>query len=149
MNRSNVEHPNQLSSKTSRPLKETHMKPISQLAIYRSARNIEETLQGFLSLTQNPKRHLRGPRFSAKPGNGKLIEAQNASYKSAVCGCANGLIDLIARGGRRGNVASATRQILNDKAFQMHFDVDSFATVSDKKGLKAIRRVVKLALQDL
>jgi hypothetical protein len=106
-------------------------------------------LSAILQLTNNPKRHLRGPRFSDQPGTGKRIEADNVSERKAVCGCANGLIDLVSKGGRYGSVARSTRELLNDVAFQKRTDINSFATISDNEGLRAFRSVATKALKDL
>jgi hypothetical protein len=126
------------------------MKPLSNLKIYRSAKTPAQVISTVLSLTStNPKRLLRGPRFSAKPSTGKLIEADNVSEKRAVSACGNGLIDIIARGGRNGNVAADTRNVLNEAQQSLFPSLKSHVTVSDSLGLKAYRKVLKTALANL
>lgn len=126
------------------------MKPISQLKIYRSASTPAKVISTMLAtIDKNPKRLLRGPRFSANPSNGKLIDAENASERSAVAACGNGLIDCIARGGRRGSVAVATRDLLDSVKNDLFPELQSHVTVSDQKGARAYRKVLKAALAEL
>lgn len=126
------------------------MQPISKLKIYRSAKTPAQVIETMLvTLDKSPKRLLRGPRFSAAPSTGKLIEAENVSERAAVAACGNGLIDLIARGGRKGTVAEQTREVLNIAKEGLFPDLKSHVTVSDQKGLRAYRRVLKSALADL
>jgi hypothetical protein len=125
------------------------MKPISQLKIYRSATSPAQVISTMLATINNPKRLLRGPRFSAKPSNGKLIEAENVSERSAVAACGNGLIDCIAKGGRRGSVAVATRDLLDSVKNNLFPQLQSHVTVSDQKGVRAYRKVLKAALAEL
>lgn len=125
------------------------MKPISQLTIYRSAKTPEQVIKTMLVTINNPKRLLRGPRFSANPSNGKLISADNVSERKAVAACGNGLIDLIAKGGRRGSVATATRDLLDSVKNNFFPELQSHVTVSDQKGRRAYTKVLKAALAEL
>lgn len=131
---------------------ENIMKPISTLKIYQTGRTPAQVLTNILAITKNPKRHLRGPRYGLEPGSGRIQMKNNAgTAKTAVCGCGNGLIDMLSRGGRKGNVAYETRQLLDDTAFGMYAygEIQSHATVSDQKGLKAWLRVVRKALKNV
>ena len=128
------------------------MKPISTLKVYQTSRTPAQVLTSILSITKNPKRHLRGPRFGLEPGSGRVQPKNNAgTAKTAVCGCGNGLIDMLSRGGRTGNVAYKTRQLLDDTAHEIYgWDgVQSHATISDGRGLKSWLRVVRKALDKL
>jgi hypothetical protein len=126
------------------------MKPLSSLKIYRSAKTPAQVITTMLvTLDKNSKRLLRGPRFSANPGSGRKIEAENVSEKTAVSACGNGLIDVIARGGRNGNVAADTRNVLNEAQQSLFPSLKSHVTVSDTLGLKAYRKVLKTALANL
>ena len=126
------------------------MKPLSQLKIYRTAKTPEQVITTMLKVIDaNPKRLLRGPRFSDKPSSGKLIEAENVSERSAVSACGNGLIDIIAKGGRNGTVAVDTRNVLDEAAGSIYPNDQSHVTSSDQRGLRAYRKVLKTALANL
>lgn len=125
------------------------MKPISTLKIYQAGRTPAQVLTNILAITKNPKRHLRGPRYGLEPGSGRIQPKNSAgTAKTAVCGCGNGLIDMLSKGGRQSIVAHETRELLNKTTFELYSydEVMSHATVSDKKGLKAWLRVVRKAL---
>lgn len=124
------------------------MKPISTLKIYKTGRTPAQVLTNILTVTKNPKRHLRGPRYGLEPASGRIQMKNNAGTdKTAVCGCGNGLIDMLSRGGRKSNVAYETRQLLDDTAHEMYgWDFQSHASISDGRGLKAWLRVVRKAL---
>lgn len=128
------------------------MKPISQLKIYQSAMSPEAILKGFLKLTENPKRHLRGPMYGLNPGTGRMNrDADNTAPTDAVCGCANGIINLLATPDLPGYIDRVeTRRLLNAAALKLYPKRgQSYQAVSDGLGLAAIRRVARLALKNL
>jgi hypothetical protein len=127
------------------------VKPIRTLKVYQAGTNPKQVLTNILTVTENAKRHLRGPRFGLRPGTGKIQTTnKEGTPETAICACANGLIDVLAKGGRKGAVARETRSLLNETTHELHgYDMKSHATVSDKLGLKAFRKVVKITLDNL
>ncbi len=128
------------------------MKPIRTLKIFQAGTTPKEVLTNILTLTENPKRHLRGPRYGLRPGTGKIQTTnREGTVATAVCGCGNGLIDMLSQGGREGELAHEARDLLNETTNELfgYGEFKSHATVSDTKGLKAWRRVVKTTLDNL
>ncbi len=126
------------------------MKPLSQLKIYRTAKTPEQVITTMLKVIDaNPKRLLRGPRFSDKPSSGRLVEAENVTERSAVSACGNGLIDVIAKGGRSGQVAQDTRNVLDEAKNEVYPADQSHVTSSDQRGRRAYRKVLVKALANL
>lgn len=125
------------------------MKPISKLAMYKSATNSEQLLKLFLKLTNNPKRHIRGPMYSNLPGNGKKYQLEGwGKDTEAVSGCALGLFNLLTADGAH-LMRTQTQIRLSGTAARLYPDNPSFIDVSDSLGLRAIRRVVKETLKTL
>jgi hypothetical protein len=132
------------------------VKPIRTLKIFQAGKTPQQVLTNILLLTENTKRHLRGPRYGLRPGTGKIQTTnKDGTPETAICGCGNGLIDMLSKGGRKGAVARETRQLLNatvNSIFNMEekgVSIRSHATVSDHLGLKAWRRAVKTTLDKL
>lgn len=127
------------------------MKPISSLKAFRSGTTATGIIAAFLSVISNPKRHLRGPFLGTKPGSGKIqcdIENGNGKTSDAVCGCASGILGLVAaRGSALHNIEARTA--LDTAAVRLYPDSFGFVSVSDGIGLRAIRKVAKAALADL
>lgn len=125
------------------------MKPISKLAMYKSATTSEQLLKLFLKLTNNPKRHIRGPMFSNMPGNGKKYQMEAwGKDTDAVSGCALGLFNLLTADGHH-MMRTGTQNKLSDTTARLYPNHTSFIDVSDSLGLHAIRRVVKETLKTL
>lgn len=125
------------------------MKPISKLAMYKSATTSEQLLKLFLKLTNNPKRHIRGPLFSNMPGNGKKYQLEGwGKDTEAVSGCALGLFNLLTAPDMH-SMRVDTQSKLASTVFRLYPGYTSFVDVSDRLGLRAIRRVVKETLKTL
>lgn len=125
------------------------MKPISQLKAAGSGTTVRLALIAFLKVLSNPKRHLRGPRFGLRPGNGKLQYTNDCgNRRTAVCGCAIGILDIVAKD-RTGEerVHRETHAALTSASIALQGR--GFINVSDDIGLRAIRKVATKALADL
>ncbi len=126
------------------------MKPVSQLALDKKATTPAQLLKAFLRLTKNPKRHLRGPMYSSKPGNGKSYQMEGSCCdgEEAVSACAMGALNLlVARG--HVHVYMDTKSLLNATANNLYPSNPGFIDVSDELGLRAIRRVFQKTLDRL
>ncbi len=125
------------------------MKPIKQLALYKSAKTSKQLLQGFLRLTNNEKRHIRGPMYSNAPGTGKGFQMEAyGNEDDAVSACALGILRLLTARDRH-TMRSDTQLMLDASARRLYPYQYGFIDVSDHLGLKAIRRVVKDVLSEL
>lgn len=126
------------------------MKPISKLAMYKKATTPIELLRAFLRLTNNPKRHLRGPMYSSAQGNGKPYQAEGSCCdgEQAVSACAMGALNLlVARG--HSDAYMTTKSELHITSNILYPYDNGFIDVSDDRGLKAIRRIAKSTLTRL
>lgn len=127
------------------------MKPMIQLKAARTGVNARSMIAGFLAILRNPKRHLRGPRLGLRPGTGKVQPNNDmGNSNTAVCGCAMGILDVVQS--NDGMIAHAvrieTKERLNAAAAKL-YPGRTYVDVSDRLGLRAIRKVAKRALADL
>jgi hypothetical protein len=125
------------------------MKPISTLKVYQSATTPEQLLKGFLKLMSSPKRHLRGPMYSVLPGNGKSYQMNSpcSTKEEAVSACTLGALNILTAPTYH-NMRVDTQRMISATALRLYGDT-SFIEVSDIRGLRAIRRVVRETLKTL
>lgn len=127
------------------------MKPMIQLKAARTGVSARTMIEGFLAILRNPKRHLRGPRLGLKPGTGKVQHDNDmGNVNTAVCGCAMGILDVVQSSDAylAHAVRVETNERLNAAAAKL-FPNETYVSVSDRRGLQAIRKVAKLALANL
>ena len=126
------------------------MKPMIRLKAARTGVDARSMIAGFLAILRNPKRHLRGPRLGLKPGTGKVqIENDRGTSNTAVCGCAMGILDVVQSADftLAHAVRVETKERLNAVSLKMYGS--TYVDVSDRLGLRAIRKVAKQALANL
>lgn len=125
------------------------MKPMIQLKVARTGVDARSMITGFLAILKNPKRHLRGPRLGLKPATGKVQPQNNmGDTNTAVCGCAMGILDIVQADHDLAHpVRIETKERLNVAAIKLYDR--TYVNVSDRLGLRAIRKVANKALADL
>lgn len=124
------------------------MKTILSLKSFRVQTTPVRAIAAVLRLFANPKRHVRGPRMSKLPGNGRKDSYAGEVFSpgNAVSACAAGAVELVT--GANVALQNEVGAALSKAADEIYGD-DGYITTSEDRGLAAFRRVAKRALKDL
>ena len=129
------------------------MKTILSLPSYQRHTSAAAVIRAMQRLFRNPARHIRGPFFSAAPGNGTEDQfGEGCPAEEAVSACAAGAKDLLSRS---TGTRIAVRRALNHACVQLSEEkalpewTDNYVSVSDGIGLPALRLVMARAIRNL